>query len=121
MLRTPRSRISIASDVTIRSSFVYYVFITILFFFDNGLSFEDDLYIIRYVMIMVMIMSRIILRGSVGNNNNQPYLANGLTVIIPTFVLRSCYYSLVKPIQSFVPHYSTVLTTMKNIREDLVD
>ena len=77
------------------------------FFFDNDLNFENDLYIIKYVVIMIMIMNKIILRGSVENNNNQPYPANDLTIIIPTFVLRSCYYSLMKPIQSFVPHYST--------------
>ena len=47
-------------------------------------------------MIMIMVMNRIILRGSVENNNNQPYLANGLTIIISTFVLRNCYYSLMK-------------------------
>ena len=107
MLRTSRPRTDIASDVIIRSSFVYYVFITAPFFFDDDLNFENDLYIIRYVIIVIMAMSRIILRGNVGNNNNQPYLANGLAIIVPTFVLRSCYYSLTKPIQSFVPHYST--------------
>ena len=80
-----------------------------LFFFNDDLSFENDLYIIKYVMIVNMIMNRIILRGSVENNNNQPYPANDLTIIIPTFVFRSCYYSLMKPIQSFVPHYSTLV------------
>ena len=53
-------------------------------------------------------MNKIILRGSVENNNNQSYSANGLIIIIPTFVFRNCYYSLMKPIQSFVPHYSTL-------------
>ena len=72
------------------------------------MSFENDLYIIKYVMIVIMVMNRIILRGSVGNNSSQPYLASGLAIVVPTFVLRSCYYSLVKLIQSFVPHYSTV-------------
>ena len=90
MLRTSRPRTDIASDVIIRSSFVYYVFITAPFFFDDDLNFENDLYIIRYVIIVIMAMSRIILRGNVGNNNNQPYLANGLAIIVPTFVLRSC-------------------------------
>ena len=70
MLRTSRLRTDIASDVIIRSSFVYYIFITTLFFFDDDLSFENDLYIIKYVMIMIMIMNKIILRGSVENNNN---------------------------------------------------
>ena len=56
---------------------------------------------------MIMIINKIILRGSVENNNNQPYLVNNLTVIISTFVLRNCYYSLMKPIQSFVSHCST--------------
>ena len=107
MLRISRPRTNIASDIIIRLSFIYYVFITALFFFNDDLNFEDDLYIIKYVMIMIMIMNRIILRGSVGNNNNQFYPANDLTIIIPTFVLRNCYYSLMKPIQSFVPHYST--------------
>ena len=79
------------------------------FFFDDDLSFENDLYIIRYVIIVVMIMDKIILRGSVGNNSSQPYPVNNLTIIIPTFVLRNCYYSLMKPIQSFVSHYSTLM------------
>ena len=109
MLRTSRSQTDIAFDVIIRSSFVYYIFITILFFFDDDLNFENDLYIIKYVIIVIMIMNKIILRKNVGNNNNQLYPANGLTIIIPTFVLRNCYYSLMKPIQSFVPHYSTEL------------
>ena len=43
----------------------------------------------------------------VGNSSSQPYPASGLAVVIPTFVLRNCYYSLMKPIQSFVSHYST--------------
>ena len=107
MLRTSRPRTDIASNIIIRSSFIYYVSITAPFFFNNDLNFENDLYIIKYVMIMIMIMSRIILRENVENNNDQPYPVNDLTVIIPTFVSRSCYYSLVKPIQSFVPHYST--------------
>ena len=79
------------------------------FLFDNDLSFENDLYIIRYVVIMDMTMGRIILRKNVKNSNNQPYPANGLAIIIPTFLLRNCYYSLMKPIQSFVPHYSTYI------------
>ena len=54
-----------------------------------------------------MIMSKIILRENVENNNNQLYPANGLTIIIPTVVLRNCYYSLMKSIQSFVSHCST--------------
>ena len=77
------------------------------FFFDNDLNFENNLYIIKYVVIVIIIMNKIILRESVENSNNQPYPVNGLAVIIPTFVFRSCYYSLMKPIQSFVPHYST--------------
>ena len=109
MLRTPRPRISITSNITIRSPFIYYVFITIFFFFDDDLSFENDLYIIKYVIIVIMIINKIILRRSVGNNNNQLYFVNDLTVIISTFVLRNCYYSLMKPIQSFVPHYSTTI------------
>ena len=44
---------------------------------------------------------------SVGNSSSQPYPASGLAIVVPTFVLRSCYYSLMKPIQSFVSHYST--------------
>ena len=92
-------------------SFDYHLFIMFLlqlpFFFDDDLSFENNLYIIKYVMIVNMIMDRIILRGSVGNSNNQPYSANDLAIIISTFVLRSCYYSLMKTIQSFVSHYST--------------
>ena len=92
-------------------SFDHYLFIMFLlqypFFFNDDLNFENDLYIIKYVMIVVMIMGRIILRGNVGNNNNQPYPVNGLAIIIPTFLVRSCYYSSMKPIQSFVPHYST--------------
>ena len=32
----------------------------------------------------------------VGNSSSQPYPASGLAVIIPTFVLRNCYYSLIK-------------------------
>ena len=59
-------------------------------------------------MIVIMTMGRIILRGNVGNSNNQPYFANGLTVIVFTFVLRSCNYSLMKSIQLFVSHYSTL-------------
>ena len=59
---------------------------------------------------MIMIMNKIILRENVENNNNQPYLVNGLTIIIPTVVLRNCYYSLMKLIQSFVPHCSTKST-----------
>ena len=43
----------------------------------------------------------------VGNSSSQPYPANGLAIVIPTFLLRSCYYFLMKPIQSFVSHYST--------------
>ena len=66
------------------------------FLFDDGLNFENDLYIIKYVIIVDIIMSRIILRGNVGNNHNQPYPVNGLTIIISTFLLRSCYYSIMK-------------------------
>ena len=94
-------------------SFDHHLFIMFLlqlfFFFDDNLSFENDLYIIKYIVIMIMIMNKIILRGSVENNNNQPYLVNDLAVIIPTIVLRNCYYSLMKLIQSFVPHYSTIV------------
>ena len=46
------------------------ILLQLLFFFDDGLSFENDLYIIKYVIIMNMIMNKIILRGSVENNNN---------------------------------------------------
>ena len=106
MLRTSRPRTDIAFNVIIRSSFVYYVFITAFFFFDDGLSFENDLYIIKYVMIVIIIMNKIILRGSVENNNSQPYSVNGLAVIVSTFVFRNCYYSLIKSIQLFVSHYS---------------
>ena len=104
MLRTSRPRTDIAS---IRSSFIYYVSITTLFFFNDDLSFENNLYIIKYVMIVIIIMDKIILKKNVENSNSQPYPANDLTIIIPTFVLRNCYYSLMKPIQSFVSHYST--------------
>ena len=96
MLRTSRPRTDIAFNIIIRSSFIYYIFITILFFFDDGLSFENNLYIIKYVMIVIMIMSKIILRENVKNNNSQSYLANDLIVIIPIFVLCNCYYSLMK-------------------------
>ena len=109
MLRISRSRIDIALDIIIRSLFVYYIFITTLFFFDDDLNFENNLYIIKYVMIVIMIMSKIILRESVKNNNNQLYPANDLAIIVSTFVLRSCYYSLMKLIQSFVSHYSTFI------------
>ena len=78
-------------------SFDHHLFVMfllqLLFLFDDDLSFEDDLYIIRYVVIMNMIMDRIILRGNVGNSSSQPYPANGLAIIISTFLLRSCYYS----------------------------
>ena len=108
MLRISRSRTDIASDIIIRSLFVYYVFIiTSLFFFDDGLSFENDLYIIKYIIIMIMIMNKIILRENVENNNNQFYFANDLTIIISTFVLRNCYYFLIKSIQLFVSHCLT--------------
>ena len=60
-----------------------------------------------------MIMGKIILRGSVENSNNQPYPANGLIVIILTFVFRSCYYSLMKLIWLFVSHYSIGLMLLK--------
>ena len=43
----------------------------------------------------------------VGNSNSQPYPASGLAIVISTFLFRSCYYSLMKPIQLFVSHYST--------------
>ena len=55
-------------------SFDHHLFIMFLlqlfFFFDNDLSFENDLYIIKYIVIMIMIMNKIILRGNVENNNN---------------------------------------------------
>ena len=60
-------------------------------------------------MIMIMIINKIILKENVENNSSQPYLANDLAIIIPTIVLRSCYYSLMKPIQSFVSYCSTIL------------
>ena len=92
-------------------SFDHHLFIMFLlqflFFFDDGLSFENNLYIIKYVMIVNMIMNKIILRESVENNNNQPYPANSLAIIIFIFVFRNCYYFLMKSIQSFVSHYST--------------
>ena len=66
------------------------------FLFDDGLSFENDFYIIKYVVIVNIIMDKIILRGSVGNSNNQPYPASDLAIIISTFLFRSCYYSLMK-------------------------
>ena len=47
MLRTSRLRIDIVSNVIIRLSFIYYIFITTLFFFDNNLNFENNLYIIK--------------------------------------------------------------------------
>ena len=106
MLRTPRPQIDIIFNIIIRSSLVHYVFIT-TFFFNDGLSFENNLYIIKYIMIMIMIMNKIILRRSVENNNNQPYSANDLIIIISTIVFRNCYYSLMKLIQLFVSHCST--------------
>ena len=45
----------------------------------------------------------------VGNSSSQPYPASGLAGVFPTLVVHSCYYSLVKPIQSFLPHISTIL------------
>ena len=50
---------------------------------------------------------RLLIRYFVGNSNSQPYPASGLAIVVLTFVLRSCYYSLIKPIQSFISHYST--------------
>lgn len=55
-------------------------------------------------------MNRISLRESVGNNSNQPYLANDLIEVGFTFLSRSYYYFLVKSKQSFVPHISTNIT-----------
>ena len=43
----------------------------------------------------------------VGNSSSQPYPASGLTIIVSTFLFRSCYYFLMKLIQLFVFHYST--------------
>ena len=43
----------------------------------------------------------------VENSSSQLYFANGLIIVISTFLLRSCYYFLIKLIQSFVSHYST--------------
>ena len=55
-------------------SFDYHLFIIFLlqlfFFLDNDLSFENDLYIIKYIMIVIMIINRIILRESVENSNS---------------------------------------------------
>ena len=42
----------------------------LFFLFDDDLNFENDLYIIKYVVIMNMIMGKIILRRSVENNSN---------------------------------------------------
>ena len=66
-------------------------------------------------MIIIMIMNKINLRGSVENNNNQSYFANGLVGVIPTFVFRNCYYFLMKPIQSFVPHCSTICIIIRSV------
>ena len=66
------------------------------FFFNNDLNFENDLYIINYVVIVIIIMNKISLRRNVENNNNQFYFANGLTEIISTFLLNNCYYFLIK-------------------------
>ena len=87
------------------------------FFFDDDLNFENNLYIIKYVIIMIMVMSKIILRENVENNNSQPYSVNGLAIIILTFVLRNCYYSLMKSIQSFIPHYSTKIKFTKILKK----
>ena len=74
------------------------ILLQLFFFFDDDLSFENDLYIIKYVVIVNMVINRIILRESVENNNNQPYPASDLAIIIFTFVLRNCYYFLIKTI-----------------------
>ena len=58
-------------------------------------------------MVVAMAVGRISLRGSVGNSSSQLYFANGLAGVFPTLVIYSCYYSLMKPIQSFSPHIST--------------
>ena len=76
------------------------------FFFDDDLNFENNLYIIKYVVIIIMIMEKINLRESVENNNNQPYFANSLIEVIFTFLFRNCYYFLMKLIQLFVSHIS---------------
>ena len=93
-------------------SFDHHLFIMfllqLLFFLNNDLNFENNLYIIKYIMIMIIIINKIILRESVENNNNQLYFANDLTIIISTIVLRNCYYSLMKSIQSFVSYCSTL-------------
>ena len=76
-----------------------------LFFFDDGLSFENNLYIIEYVMIVIMIINKISLKENVENNNNQfyyvndlieAYYVNDLIKIIFIFVFRNCYYFLIK-------------------------
>ena len=58
---------------------------------------------------MIMIINKIILRGTVENNDNQLYLANDLTIIISIIVFRNYYYSLMKSIQLFVSHYSIII------------
>ena len=40
------------------------------FFFLDDLNFENNLYIIKYIIIVIIIMNRIILRESVENSNN---------------------------------------------------
>ena len=55
---------------------------------------------------MIMIMNKIILKESVGNNNNQLYPANDLAIVVFTCVFRNCYYFLMKIIQLFISHYS---------------
>ena len=67
----------ILSDVlaTLRSFMTdYHLFVMFLlqlfFLFGDGLNFENNLYIIKYIVIVNMIMGRIILRGSVENNSN---------------------------------------------------
>ena len=55
-------------------SFDHHLFIMFLlqlsFFFLDDLNFENNLYIIKYIIIVIIIMNRIILRESVENSNN---------------------------------------------------
>ena len=78
-------------SIIICSLYFYYNF-----FFDNDLSFENDLYIIKYVIIVIMIMSKISLRGSVENNNSYFYFANDLIEVVFILVFRIYYNFLVK-------------------------
>ena len=61
-----------------------------------------------------MIMSKIILRENVENNNNQSYPVSDLIIIIFIFVFRSCYYFLMKLIQLFVSYCSTAFIKNKH-------